>query len=196
MRTDDNPPAADASKVNTQQVESQQVATQQVTTQQVTTQVVTQQANASDGQDQSGLKKYRDWLVSADYETSNAYDQAVMTLSGGALAISITFIHDIAPSPHPGTLSWLGTAWCAFGASIASILISKLTSQWALRKAMRQTDDLTIYSHRPGGGFSYLTNGLGIFAGLAFLIGVSTLAVFAVLNAAHPAGSPGSLFFR
>jgi hypothetical protein len=188
MGTGDIPVLGDASNVNTQHVEIQPA-------QQVNTHVVTQQVSAPDQQDQSDLKEYRDWLIKADYKASEAYDKAVMTLSGGALGISITFIHDIAPAPNPGTLYWLVIAWCAFGASIACILISKLTSQWALRKAIRQVDDGTIYNQSPGQKYSWLTKWLNISAGVAFLIGVATLAVFAVFNA-HPAGSPGSSLFR
>jgi hypothetical protein len=79
------------------------------------------------------LRAYRDWLVQADHKASEAYDKAVMTLSGGALAISITFIHDIAPSPLATTIYRLIFAWGAFGLSITAILISQLTSCWALR---------------------------------------------------------------
>lgn len=152
-----------------------------------------QSGSPENPKESSDLKAYRDWLIKADYEASEAYDKAIMTLSGGALAISITFIHDIAPSPKPATVYWLAIAWCAFGLSVALSLISKLTSQWALRKAIDQTDSLTIYDQSPGAGFSDVTKYLNIIAGMAFLIGVGTLARFAVLNVAL---SGLSLLFR
>jgi len=133
----------------------------------------------------SDLIAYREWLVKADYEASEAYDKAVMTLSGGALAVSITFIHDIAPSPRSETLCFLAAAWSCFGLSISSILISKLTSQWALREAIRQVDEGTINKQPPGARFSVLTKFLNVFAGLAFLLGVGALACFAITNMHH-----------
>lgn len=125
---------------------------------------------------------YRDWLVQSGFKVSEAYDKAVMTLSGGALGISMTFIHDLAPAPVAGTLLWLGLAWISFGTSVASILISKLTSQWALDRALEQFDNRKIDSQRPGQAYSVLTTVLNVVAGATFLLGVVALAWFAISN--------------
>lgn len=137
---------------------------------------------APGGQTQDPLKDYRTFLMTAAQKESAAYDQAVMTLSGGALGISITFIHDIAPAPKAGTIWLLGIAWCLLALSIAAILISKLTSQWALRRAIRQVDEGTIGRQRPGARFSAWTASLNVAAGTAFLLGVIFLASFTVTN--------------
>jgi hypothetical protein len=61
------------------------------------------------------LAAYREWLVKTDHSASEAYDKAVMTLSGGALAISISFVREIAPSPLEGTMYWLCSGgWLRF----------------------------------------------------------------------------------
>ena len=139
-------------------------------------------AHAAPGQTQDPLKEYRAFLMNAAQKESAAYDQAVMTLSGGALGISITFLHDIAPAPKAGTVWLLGIAWCFLALSIAAILISKLTSQWALRKAIEQVGAGTITQQRPGARFSVWTRSLNITAGMAFLLGVIFLAWFTVTN--------------
>jgi hypothetical protein len=145
---------------------------------------------AAPGQTQDPLKDYRAFLMNAAQKESAAYDQAVMTLSGGALGISITFIHDIAPAPKAGTIWLLGIAWCFLALSIAAILISKLTSQWALRKAIRQVDDGTIGQQRPGARFSAWTASLNVAAGMAFLLGVIFLACFTVTNVISSGATP------
>ena len=48
------------------------------------------------------------------FKTSERYDQWVLTLAGGALAISLTFLKDIAPSPVRWTLLFLGLSWLAY----------------------------------------------------------------------------------
>ena len=54
------------------------------------------------------------------FKTSERYDQWVLTLSGGALAISLTFLEKIAPQPAPMTLWLLGLSWLSFiGAILA-----------------------------------------------------------------------------
>ena len=44
--------------------------------------------------------KHREWLVAAYGEATRSFDKAIMTLAGGALALSIAFVHDVAPKPE------------------------------------------------------------------------------------------------
>lgn len=134
----------------------------------------------------SDLTSYRDQLVQAYMEESKAFDKAVMTLSGGTLGLSLTFIKDVVREPRPGTITLLALAWTALGFSIVAILISMLTSQGALRKAIQQVDegqrkDLQV---QPGGWRSWLTSGLNVGAGMGFVLGVVFLAWFAIANMA------------
>jgi hypothetical protein len=48
------------------------------------------------------------------FKTSERYDQWVLTLSGGALALSLTFLEKIAPEPAHYTLYFLGFSWLAY----------------------------------------------------------------------------------
>jgi hypothetical protein len=56
----------------------------------------------------------RNSLNDLAFKTSERYDQWVLTLSGGALAISLTFIEKIAPGPARWTLILLGLSWLAY----------------------------------------------------------------------------------
>jgi hypothetical protein len=78
--------------------------------------------------------KYRDWLVQADHDASRDYDKTVLTLATGALALSVTFAHDIAPHPVSGSTLLLAAAWVLLTISLAAMLFSLITSQAALRK--------------------------------------------------------------
>jgi hypothetical protein len=85
------------------------------------------------------MKAYRDWLVETEHKASESYDKAVMTLSGGALAISLTFVKNVA---QPVVALWrLESAWVALTVSVGSILVSMLTSQIALRHSIHQVDE-------------------------------------------------------
>jgi len=85
------------------------------------------------------MRAYRGWLVEAEHKASQAYDEAVMTLSGGALGISLTFAKHLVKSPVI-SLWRLELAWGALSASIALILVSMVTSQFALRKSIHEFD--------------------------------------------------------
>ena len=129
------------------------------------------------------LKNYRDFLMKADHQASLNYDKAVMTLAGGTLGISITFLKDIVPNPLPETKILLYISWIFLALSLASILISYLFSMESLRKAMKQVDDGTIHTTKNiGGFFARLTASLRVLASIAFLAGVIGFLWFALSN--------------
>ena len=53
-------------------------------------------------------------LVKAEQSMYERFDKAILTLSAGALGISITFINQIAPTPKPNTRGWILSAWLLF----------------------------------------------------------------------------------
>lgn len=131
---------------------------------------------------------YRNWLVAADQKASEAYDKAIMTLSGGALGLSLTFMKDIVQSPGAESLWRLGTSWGCLTTSLALVLISMLSSQWALRKAITQVDQRSLPGTRAGGSLSVVTAVLNVLSGMAFLLGVGFLAWFSIANLRPPSG--------
>jgi hypothetical protein len=128
------------------------------------------------------LKEYRTFLISADQKAQEDFDKTVLTLSGGALGISIAFVKDIIGS-NPIEVSWaLVWAWINWAASLTCTLASFYLSQQALRKSVQQVDSGQIYQETPGGRFSKvtsITNGLGI---VFFILGVVFIVLFAYRN--------------
>jgi hypothetical protein len=138
---------------------------------------------ADNDPDAEAQAAYRQWLVTAEHDASRDFDRAVMTLAGGALGLSVTFIHEIVARPVPCSVVWLGLAWGCLALSLLAILVSILTSQHALRLAIKQVDDQTVHRvHRPGGWLSGVTEGLNVTAALALVLGLMFLVVFALLN--------------
>ena len=136
-----------------------------------------------DEHDARAQATYREWLVTTEHAASRDYDKAVLALAGGALGLSVTFLHGLVAKPVPCSLVWLGLAWSCLALSLLSILVSILTSQHALRRAIQQVDDQTIRAaSRPGGWLSGLTEGLNITAALTLVLGLVFLVVFALLN--------------
>jgi len=150
--------------------------------------------NRAEGQQSPQLedarREYRGFLVNAYQGESEAYDKAVMTLSAGALGVSITFIHDIVQSPRKETLILLAIAWGSFALSILAILTSMLTSQKAIRKAILQLDHGTIDRERPGAWYGRFTAILNLTACVGFILGVVFLVWFSLANLSMVAHSP------
>jgi hypothetical protein len=114
-------------------------------------------------------------LTDLHEKATDSFDRAVMTLSGGALGISIAFVHDVAPHP---THKWsLGIAWACFAASLLLILWSFLTSERAIVRIVGQ-HDLDAQEIQRGRVTDFLNWG----AAGTFVIGVVFLVLFALLN--------------
>jgi uncharacterized membrane protein YgcG len=122
-----------------------------------------------------------DWREQAYYEALTAallsgsqdYDRAVLTLSSGTLALSATFIHDIAPTPVGDSIILLILSWAALVLALSLTVISFQTSQWAMNR------ELT------GGTATRLTKvtvALNVAAGIGLLGGIVLFAYFALVN--------------
>lgn len=124
------------------------------------------------------VAEHRNWLRTAYEASSASYDKAVMTLAGGALAISLTFIHEIAP--HFRHKGYLGLAWASLALSLLVIFFSFWASQKALLSEMDKMDEGEAAE---GKGFWVSTTGwLNLGAGVAFVAGVVFLVIFAWHN--------------
>lgn len=126
--------------------------------------------------------EYRQWLIAAEQKTQDDFDKAVLSLSGGALGISFVFVKDII---GPGLIHhswWLLAAWLLWALSSLAILASFFTSHLALRRAVKQCDDGSIYSQTPGGMFAWTTRSLNALGALVFVVGVCFMAFFVHSN--------------
>ena len=133
--------------------------------------------------------KYRVYLeerkesVISERETASQFDKAILTLATGALALSVTFINYIAPTPKPYSICFLIIAWVFFSFSILSTLISFLTSQAACRKQRKILDAEISNKSTPGKNLAAVwTNWLNYVSIILFIIGVVFLLIFSAVN--------------
>jgi hypothetical protein len=128
------------------------------------------------------LSEYRKVLEQRCAEVSAQYDKTIVTLSGGALAVSFAFVKDLVPHPVESTLWSLFLSWFSFGASLVCILVAMLASTHATRHAIEQVDSGKIYDAIPGGFRATQTNFLNAAAVATFFGGVIFLGYFAATN--------------
>ena len=128
----------------------------------------------------------RDFYNKAELEVSGRYDHWILTLSGGAIAISITFLYRIAPVPIRESMPWLERSWFCLLLSLLLGLISLLTSQSALReqrkeldRELRQGNPLTYTNKKP---HTRITDLLNWCSALSFVAGVYCLFRFAIVS--------------
>jgi hypothetical protein len=130
--------------------------------------------------DPTPQQQWRQWLVQADHDASQDYDKTVLTLATGTLALSVTFAHDIAPTPAPGSSVLLACAWLALGISAVFVLASLLTSQRCIRDQIAELDqDHQVAPHGPA---VVATSFLTIGSGVLLIAGLVAFAWFALAN--------------
>jgi hypothetical protein len=75
------------------------------------------------------------------FKTSERYDQWVLTLAGGALAISLTFIEKIAPEPKAYSWILLGLSWFLFIVAIVAGFAAIFYSREAIYREIEICDE-------------------------------------------------------
>jgi len=82
----------------------------------------------------------RNNLDERTFKTSERYDQWVITLAGGALAISLTFLEKIAPEPAPKTIVVLGLSWGLYIIAVLAGFCAIYYSRKAIQRAIEIAD--------------------------------------------------------
>jgi hypothetical protein len=116
-------------------------------------------------------------------------DKSLMTLSGGGLALALTFLHDHSAKVQNPNLAYAGVATLLV--SLLSVLGSLYLSQHSIsrhvdaldgwcREAFVQDERLSnpVYENR----WARATRNLNFLSGLAFLAGVLSLSAFVMCN--------------
>lgn len=111
-----------------------------------------------------------------------AYDRTVLTLSGGAFGLSMTYAKDFVGKSEIRAANWLLAAWLCWGISVTIMLGSFFTSAKAMERAIRQTDQRAVYREPVGGYFDKWTRHLNLFAGLLFFFGLIAMSLFVRFN--------------
>lgn len=126
----------------------------------------------------------RTTLIEMEQKSADQHDKAILTLTAGALGLSLTFIDKIGPDPATDTLWLVGAAWLSFIVSIVVILASFLTSQSACRRQRELLDSEYSNGHpqEEANRFADTTHYLNMAAYVCFVVGVAFLAAFSWIN--------------
>lgn len=124
------------------------------------------------------INEYRKQLLALEQKSTESFDKAVLTLSGGALGLSIAFLRSfVAPALTVKTSLLLG-AWICWGVSLIFTLSSFWLSAQAMRKAVQQLDDCKLGQERPGGLWDWANTYFTLFGGVFFILGVAFMINF------------------
>jgi hypothetical protein len=127
----------------------------------------------------------RKGLVDAARESARTFDQAVLAFGSAVFAASVAFLKDVAPTPLPFTLKWLGTSWFLFATGLLFALLSFLFShKTCMFEIEQQTRELTAGYIRPSNKWSTLTTLCNYFSLALLFFGTLSWCVFGFENLA------------
>ncbi len=109
-----------------------------------------------------------------------SFDKTMVSVAGGALAVSITFIHELAPTPLAESKVALWIGWGGLMLSLGLIIISMLTGHEAIERKLAED------AARPDKWWTDATTKLNVGSVVALLVGFIGLAYFAETNMFAP----------
>jgi hypothetical protein len=139
----------------------------------------------ADGNEAANLHAWRAQLVSLEQKSREAYDKAVLALSGGALGLSLVVVKDYLRLRGGGGSGLMALALLCWALSVSCVLFSSRSSRKVLRSAIRRVANGAPSSH-PEELSDRLASGFGAASGLLFLVGVAFFAAYVAIE--PPAG--------
>ena len=140
--------------------------------------------------------KQRADLARTNVELGGRYDQWILTLSAGAIGLSLAFLEKIAPHPEPNTLFLIGLSWFFLIIGLLAGFISLLTAQYSATRQIEILDEeyreFTKTEAPPAADagarpvptnkYRSFTNVLNWISAPGFVLGVVFLCAFAYAN--------------
>jgi hypothetical protein len=131
--------------------------------------------------DRSEYLAERKLLIDAEAAAAASFDKAMLTLSAGALGLSVTFTKDLVKAPEAPWLLIL--AWVAYVASLMSTLVSFLLSQAAMRSRRDEWDASYGQCEKPPENhLDRWTKCLNVGSILLFAAGTIVLIAYSAVN--------------
>jgi hypothetical protein len=127
-------------------------------------------------------KDYWGWLEEVEHAASQDYDKTVLSLATATLAFSVTFAHEIASRPVPGSTRLLASAWILLFLSAVAVLGSLFTTQLAARNVRRDLEAGRDLGDKVGGLPNRLTDILTPASGVLLAAGLLAFLWFALAN--------------
>jgi hypothetical protein len=128
----------------------------------------------------------RKLLVAGQQSSYQQFDKAILALSTGGLALSVTFLRDVFQQKPIVDRCILVASWGLFCLAILLTLTSFLTSQYAYGRQIQITEDYYVRKDKEAlnakNKFSRATASLNIASALSFILAVISTVVFVAIN--------------
>jgi hypothetical protein len=128
---------------------------------------------------------YLKTLVECEHQAIDQFDKTVLTLAGGAFAVSFAFLKEIVKPETVIHRNWLILAWAFWAASLTCTLSSFYSSHLAMRHAQRQFRRGIRREKNLLGPYGVAIQWLNPTSAVAFIVGLISMSVFVTTNLSH-----------
>ena len=138
------------------------------------------------------LTEYRRHLILSEQGSQWEYDKALLSLSGGALGVSVVFLDKVFGGQAICSRWVLTVAWSCWCLSLAVVIASHFCSIKALRMAVKQVDAENrkvdtgkprgLHHETPGGYYAKITDVCNALGGILFIVGLFYMMTFVWIN--------------
>jgi hypothetical protein len=125
---------------------------------------------------------YLRMLTDCEHGAIDQFDKTVLTLAGGAFAVSFAFLKDIVKPEQVTHKCLLICAWTFWSISLLCTLTSFYFSHIAMRHAQRKFRDGVRREKSLRGWFGTATIWLNPASGVAFMVGLISMSAFVTTN--------------
>ena len=126
------------------------------------------------------LNKHKDELLKRDLSNTENYDKAILTLSSAGLGFSLVAIKSIVPW-ESAVFVWLViSGWSLLLLSIIICLVAYLVSNKAIGIELKKVENKGTANQK--NGWKKLNKILNISSGVTFIIAMSLIVLFVILN--------------
>jgi hypothetical protein len=129
------------------------------------------------------LAAYRETLLRGREAASRSFDDWLVKLSAGALAIALGFVRTTSPAREQWALV---ASWVLLTVGLALMLASFRTSLASFTTALKQGADSLkperLWQEKPGGFWRVVTDTLTYASAVCVIAGVSVLGYFVTVN--------------
>jgi hypothetical protein len=144
-----------------------------------------------------GYLRDRQAYLKESLAISDRFDKSILALSGGSLALSLTFIEKIAPSPLDWSLWFLLVAWLLLILSVLFGIYALAASQMAIQREIAHLDQsyrefleayeagdvYAIPNSLPYGNRAVrVTQRLNVLSMVCLGVGIFSLCIFSLIN--------------
>lgn len=116
----------------------------------------------------------RKLLIDAKRDAARSFDQTMITLSAGALGLSLTFVQQLATKPAEWR-AFLSVAWICFGFALVAILISFIAFQYAIDAKIDLKEQIARWWDKAARCANWTSL-------VSFMLGVVALLIFSIKN--------------